>query len=156
MFFDMKAGRNFTSSEFRIACIDGRNALIGPWPSQGSDWGGRFIKAPDGIARKETLAVDVRGAQETIFPLDGILKKGCGGEYFEYIVPEARRQDLLKSIYPFRPVPPPDAAMMDTEAGLEFAMRECRIVRLDGRNYLASPYYIGAKTFLECCVPINP
>ncbi len=156
VFFDMMAGRNFTSSEFRIACVEGRNALIGPWPCGGSEWAGRFIMAPEGISREETLAVDVRGAQETIFPLDGMMKKGCCGEYFEYIVPEARRQDLLSAIYPFRPVPPPDATMMDTEAGLDFTMRECRLVRLNGCNYLASPYYSGAKTFLECCVPFNP
>jgi hypothetical protein len=59
----------------------------------------------------------------------------------EYIIPEDRKQELLAHLYPFVPVPSLDDELFDLHEGKTFRVRDYRVTREKGCNWLVSPYY---------------
>ena len=59
----------------------------------------------------------------------------------EYIIPKEKKTEVLAELYIFTPVPSLDDEFIDLHAGRKFKVREFRVTREDGHNYLVSPYY---------------
>jgi hypothetical protein len=64
-----------------------------------------------------------------------------GRKIEEYIIPDDKRAEVLAQMYPFAPVPGLDEEWCDIHSGKVFAIRQFRVTREDGRNWLVSPFY---------------
>lgn len=64
-----------------------------------------------------------------------------GVELEEYIIPDEKRAEVLDELYIFDPVPALDEERFDLHSGKKFFVRNYRVTREDGHNYLVSPYY---------------
>ena len=64
-----------------------------------------------------------------------------GGEVTEYLIPDDRKQEILRSLYPFAHVPGLDDEMFDLHAERRFRVRDYRVVVECGMLLLVSPYY---------------
>lgn len=64
-----------------------------------------------------------------------------GVEIEEYIIPEHRKAAVLEEMYLFDPVPSLDEVRFDLHSGRLFTVRDFRVTREHGRNWLVSPYY---------------
>lgn len=67
--------------------------------------------------------------------------KVFGGTIEEYIIPEDKKQEVLNQLYLFDPVPSLDEQRFDLHEGKIFTVRDFRVVREGGKNFLVSPYY---------------
>jgi hypothetical protein len=68
------------------------------------------------------------------------LKVG-GGVVQEYIIPEEKKEEVLRQLYIFIPIPSLDDEMYDLHEEKKFKVREFRVTREGGMNMLVSPYY---------------
>ncbi len=64
-----------------------------------------------------------------------------GVELEEYVIPEDRKDEVLRDLYLFRPIPLLDDEFLDLHSGRRFKVREFRVTRENGFNWLVSPYY---------------
>jgi hypothetical protein len=77
-----------------------------------------------------------------------------GVEVEEYIIPDGKKEEVLQELYPFTPVPSLDERFEDLHSGKLFAVREFRVTREDGHNWLVSPYYEeGGGTVIDWMPP---
>jgi hypothetical protein len=66
--------------------------------------------------------------------------KAEGGDVEVYVIPEEKKGEVLKALYPFIPVPSLDAEMLDIHEDKTFKVREFMVLRRP-LNWLVSPYY---------------
>jgi len=59
----------------------------------------------------------------------------------EYEIPDSDKAAVLEQLYPFENVPGLDEQRFDIHAGKLFTVRDFKVVREGGLNYLVSPYY---------------
>ena len=59
----------------------------------------------------------------------------------EYVIPEEKKDEVLRELYPFKPVPSLDDQKFDLHEGKLFTVRDFRVTRENGQNYLVSPFY---------------
>jgi hypothetical protein len=59
----------------------------------------------------------------------------------EYIIPEDKKETVLKALYPFVPLPSMSAVRLDLHTGKKFRVRDFRVTREGNMNCLVSPYY---------------
>jgi len=59
----------------------------------------------------------------------------------EYIIPDSDRQKVLEELFIFSPVPSLDDEMYDLHENATFRVRDYRVTREGGNNFLVSPYY---------------
>jgi hypothetical protein len=59
----------------------------------------------------------------------------------EYVIPAEKRAEVLEQLYIFDPVPSLDEERFDLHSGKKFFVRDYRVTREEGMNYLVSPYY---------------
>lgn len=59
----------------------------------------------------------------------------------EYVIVEADRELLLKKLYPFFPCPGLQEVRFDLHEEKYFKVKEFKVIRENGRNFLVSPYY---------------
>jgi hypothetical protein len=59
----------------------------------------------------------------------------------EYIIPEEKKEQVFKALYPFFPLPSLDEERCDLHSGRKFKIREFRVTREGSMNCLVSPYY---------------
>jgi len=59
----------------------------------------------------------------------------------EYIIPDDRKEEVLRQLYLFDPVPSLDEERYDLHEGKTFKVRDFRVVWDNGHNFLVSPYY---------------
>jgi hypothetical protein len=64
-----------------------------------------------------------------------------GIEIEEYIIPEDKKAEVLKDMYIFHPLPGLDDEQEDIHSGKRFRVRQFRVTRENGHNYLVSPFY---------------
>ena len=64
-----------------------------------------------------------------------------GAQVEEYIIPEEKREQVFKALYPFIPLPSLDEERCDLHSGRQFKIREFRVTREGSMNCLVSPYY---------------
>lgn len=67
--------------------------------------------------------------------------KILGATVEEYIIPEEKKKEVLEQLYIFDPVPSLDEERFDLHEGRKFTVRDFRVIREDGMNFLVSPYY---------------
>ena len=67
--------------------------------------------------------------------------KVVGGYVDAYVIPEEKKGEVLKKLYPFIPLPSLDAVMLDIHEDKTFKVREFMVLRSPGMNWLGSPYY---------------
>lgn len=72
------------------------------------------------------------------FPTKPLVINGTKIE--EYIIPDEKKAEVLKQLYIFKPVPKLDEERLDLHTGKEFRVREFRVTRERGRNWLLSPF----------------
>ena len=63
-----------------------------------------------------------------------------GEEIEEYVIPEEKRAEVLKQLYIFNRPPALDEERLDLHTGKNFRVREFRVTRERGRNWLLSPF----------------
>ena len=73
------------------------------------------------------------------FPTKPLVMNGVKLE--EYVIPEEKRAEVLEQLYIFDPVPSLDEERFDLHSGKKFFVRDYRVTREEGMNYLVSPYY---------------
>jgi hypothetical protein len=64
-----------------------------------------------------------------------------GGTVEEYIIPDETKGEILERLYPFRPIPSLDEELYDLHKEKRFRVRDFRVTRESGHNFLVSPYY---------------
>jgi hypothetical protein len=64
-----------------------------------------------------------------------------GIEVEEYVIPDHKKELVLRALYPFFPVPGMDEEWLDIHTDKKFRVREFRVTREGGHNFLVSPYY---------------
>lgn len=74
----------------------------------------------------------------------------------EYLIPEELREWVLGLLYLFRPVPSLAAWRMDLRTGRIFQVREFRVIRHAGRNWLFTPFIEEGGGGVLSWVPIPP
>ena len=57
------------------------------------------------------------------------------------MIPDEKREEILKKLYPFEGVPSLDEEKFDLHEGKLFQVREFRVTREHRMNFLVSPYY---------------
>lgn len=92
------------------------------------------------------------GDARLAFPTKPLIINGI--EVEEYIIPDEKKAEVLKALYIFSPVPSLDEEQLDVHSGKKFKVREFRVTREDGRNFLVSPYYEeGGGTVIDWVPP---
>jgi len=87
------------------------------------------------------------------FPTKPLIINGV--EVEEYIIPEHKKAEVLKALYIFQPVPSLDEVRCDIHSGRNFRVRQFRVTREGGHNWLVSPYYEeGGGTVIDW-VPVD-
>ena len=75
------------------------------------------------------------------FPRQPLRLKALNRTVEEFVIPESRREEVLKALYPFLPIPALDDIMFDLHEGRHFRVRLFRVVREANINMLVSPFY---------------
>ncbi len=79
-----------------------------------------------------------------------------GEELEEYVIPEEKKAEVLRQLYLFRPIPSLEQEFLDLHSGRRFKVRQFRVTRENGFNWLVSPYYEdGGGTVIDW-VPPDP
>jgi len=81
---------------------------------------------------------------------------GGGEAVDEYVIPDDKRAEVLESLYPFTPVPSLDDVCFDLHAGRNFSVRDFRVTREHGMNFLVSPYYFESGGTVIDWMPADP
>jgi hypothetical protein len=84
---------------------------------------------------------DMRSAGDSRLPFP---TKPCvinGVKVEEYTIPEEKKEQVFKALYPFFPLPSLDEERCDLHSGRKFKIREFRVTREGSMNCLVSPYY---------------
>jgi len=69
------------------------------------------------------------------------LVKASGGKVEVYIIPDEKKGEVLKKIYPFIPIPSLEDVMTDIHEDKKFKVKEFCVTREGKMNMLVSPYY---------------
>jgi len=77
---------------------------------------------------------------ELLFPRR--IVQAAWGSTEVYDIPEEAKKDVLRNLYPFRPIPGMGRLMEDIHAEKTFRVREFMVTREGRMNVLASPYYL--------------
>ena len=59
-----------------------------------------------------------------------------------YEIPDDKKEEVLKQLYPFTECPAMDDVMYDLHEEEFFTVKDFMVIRWNGRNLLASPYYL--------------
>ena len=81
----------------------------------------------------------VPAAQPLPFPVR--MLRVNGGVVPEYVIPDERKGEVLRQLYPFARVPRLDDEMYDLHEDRRFRVRDYRVVVECGMPMLVSPYY---------------
>ncbi len=79
--------------------------------------------------------------QERPLPFPTYPLKVNGGYVDVYVIPEEKKGEVLKRLYPFMPLPSLDDVMLDIHEDKTFKVREFMVLRSPGMNWLVSPYF---------------
>jgi hypothetical protein len=80
---------------------------------------------------------------ETAFPTQKLKLEG-GGTVETYIIPDDKKAEVLKKLYPFTPVPDLDEVRFDLHEEKNFRVGDYLVTYEDGFNYVVSPYYASS------------
>jgi hypothetical protein len=102
--------------------------------------------------RKENFMIRYDEEVRLPFPTRPLVINGV--EIEEYLIPDDKKADVLNELYVFDPVPALDEERFDLHSGKKFKVRDFRVTREDGLNFLVSPYYEeGGGTVIDWLPP---
>ena len=106
------------------------NAYMALHQRLGSEGNGDFL----------TIVSQLEAEPKLDFPLEET--SGPADEPIEiYVIPDDRKEELLKRLYPFHPLPSMDAIMYDIHEDKTFVVKDFIVIRDHGLNFLVSPYF---------------
>ena len=83
-------------------------------------------------------------------PFPTKLVRAPGGVVEEYIIPYDKKEEVLKKLYPFIPIPSLEDEMTDIHEDKRFKVKEFSVTREGKSNMLVSPYYfISGGTVID-------
>ncbi len=77
-------------------------------------------------------------------PFPTRMLKVQGGMVEEYIIPDDRKEEVLRQLYPFEDPPSLDEELYDLHEGQIFKVRDFMVLWEIGHNFLVSPYYASS------------
>ena len=87
-----------------------------------------------------TIASQLGAEPKLDFPLEK--SSGPANEPIEiYVIPDDRKEEALKKLYPFHPLPSLDSVMYDIHEDKTFVVKDFIVIRDHGLNFLVSPYF---------------
>ena len=95
---------------------------------------------PMSLPEKSILCQLIHEAPPLKYPLRP-LPMAHGPDAQEYVIPEADREDVLRSLYPFMSCPALSDLRFDLHESAFFQVKDYRVIRELGRNFIVSPYY---------------
>ena len=94
------------------------------------------------LGREERqMMLTVTGPQDPLDYPTHLLALADGTFTKEYEIPEEDREEVFRKLYLFDSPPPMDTEMMDIHEGKKFKVKEFRVIREDGGNFIVSPFY---------------
>ena len=87
------------------------------------------------------MMLTVTGPQDPLDYPTHLLALSDGTFTKEYEIPEEDREKVFRKLYLFDSPPPMDTDMMDIHEGKKFKVKEFRVIREDGGNFIVSPFY---------------
>lgn len=76
-------------------------------------------------------------------------------EIEEYIIPENKKAEVLDLLYPFEPVPSLNEERYDIHIERKFIVKDFRVTRENGMNFLVSPYYFQGGGSVIDWMPVD-
>jgi hypothetical protein len=96
------------------------------------------------------MMLAVTGPQKPLDYPTHLLALSDGTFTKEYEIPEEDREEVFRKLYLFDSPPPMDTEMMDIHEGKKFKVRDFRVIREDGGNFIVSPFYpVSGGTLLD-------
>jgi hypothetical protein len=96
---------------------------------------------------KNNRAIALASKEQPRLPYPTVTRKHPGNPAIkseEYIIPQAHKGKVLKKMYPFHGVPKLSAKLLDIEENKSFVVKDFKVVREFGRDWLVSPYYYSS------------
>ena len=94
------------------------------------------------LGREERqMMLTVTGPQEPLDYPTHLLALSDGTFTKEYEIPEEDREKVFRKLYLFDSPPSMDTDMMDIHEGKKFKVKDFRVIREDGGNFIVSPFY---------------
>ena len=100
---------------------------------------GQKDMTPMSIPEKNILSQLIREEPPLKYPLKP-MPMAHGPDAQEYDIPEADREEVLRSLYPFMECPALTDTRFDLHESAFFQVKDYRVIREMGRNVLVSPY----------------
>ena len=92
-------------------------------------------------AEKSMLRIIVNPSEPLPYKLKKLeMPEGYQSE-LEYEIPEDKREEVLKKLYPFMGCPELDEVRFDLHSQSCFVVKDYRVIRWDNRNLLVAPDY---------------
>jgi hypothetical protein len=100
-----------------------------------------LIREERGSPERRYIVVDFTEIDEPRLPFPTRPLKVHGGVVEEYVIPGDKREEVLEKLYPFEGVPSLDEERFDLHEEKIFKVRDFRVTREHGMNFLVSPDY---------------
>ena len=96
------------------------------------------------------MMLTVTGPQRPLKYPTHLLAMSDGTFTKEYEIPEEDREEVFQQLYLFDNPPSMDTIMLDIHEGKKFKVKDFRVIREDGGNFIVSPFYpISGGTLLD-------
>lgn len=92
------------------------------------------------LPEKHILSMLIPESETLNYPTRN-LPMQSGPDAIEYVIPDADRERLLRSLYPFQECPKLDDIRYDLHEQRFFVVKDFRVIREMKRNFLVSPFY---------------
>lgn len=104
------------------------------------------------VHEKDVLCALLAEAPELPYPLEE-LPLAYGKPAFSYKIPEDKRAEILKALFPFVTCPDLEDVFFDLHESKFFKAKEYLVIRERNRNMLVSPYYASTGGMVVDWVP---
>ena len=96
------------------------------------------------------MMLTVTGPQRPLKYPTHLLAMSDGTFTKEYEIPEEEREEVFQKLYLFDSPPSMDTVMLDIHEGKKFKVKDFRVIREDGGNFIVSPFYpVSGGTLLD-------
>ncbi len=89
----------------------------------------------------KTIMAEKKDLSEPRLPFPTRTGQVPGSKVEVYVIPDRKKGEVLKELYPFIPVPSLDEERYDLHADKTFKVKDFCVTREGGMNFLVSPYY---------------
>ena len=112
-----------------------------------------YKSAADFSKQEKTILKAIMEPSDRLkFPSE-LVELSIGFDVEMYVIPEEHKQEVLEQVYPFDGAPALSDVMYDLHEGKHFEVKDFRVLREDGYNFLVSPYYANSGGMVIDWVP---